>query len=141
MICFGIEFSQFGIKFSKWINDNISKDSFIRLKEKDINYFNGLNNFLSNLNMKFKNIIHQEKNNSYEYTDSLNELGDYEFSDDFNEINDIDSEENWKNDKYNIHEKCYYIKENDYKNYGMNHIGYKREREKYDSDDSSDESL
>ena len=140
MICFGIEFSERSIKFSKWINDNISQKSYIKLKENDINYFNGLDTFLSNLNMKFpKKIINQEKNNSHEYADSLNEIGDYEFSEDNNERNDNDSEESWEKDKYNIDEKYYYIKENNYTNYGMNHIGNKREREKNDSDDRKDD--
>ena len=99
MICFGVEFSKRGIQFSKWINDNISHKSYIKLKENDINYFNGLNTFLSDLNKKFsKNIINQEKNNSYEYIDSLNEIGVYELTDDYNEINDNDSEESWEKD-------------------------------------------
>ena len=42
MICFGIEFSERRIQFSKWINDNISQKSYIRLKENDTNYFKGL---------------------------------------------------------------------------------------------------
>ena len=137
MICFGIEFSQYDIQFSKWINDNISQKSYIRLKENDINYFNGLNTFLTKLN-------NQEIINEYEheYSDSLNEIGDYEFIDDYNLMNDIYSEESWEKEKdiykYNIDEKYSNTKENDYKNYGMNHIGYKRYREKYDSDDNSD---
>ena len=139
MICFGIEFSERNIKFSKWINDNISNDSFIRLKENDKNYFKGLDTFLSNLNMKFpKNIINQEINNSNKYEDSLNEIGDYEFSDDNNDINDDDSEESWEKDKYNFDEKYSNIKESDYSNYGINHIGNKRYRESYDSDDNKD---
>ena len=137
MICFGIEFSQYDIQFSKWINDNISQKSYIRLKENDINYFNGLNTFLTKLN-------NQEIINEYEheYSDSLNEIGDYEFIDDYNLMNDIYNEESWEKEKdiykYNIDEKYSNTKENDYKNYGMNHIGYKRYREKYDSDDNSD---
>ena len=140
MICFGIEFSEKNIKFSKWINDNISNDSFIRLKENDKNYFKGLDTFLCNLNMKFpKNIINQEINNSNKYEDSLNEIGDYEFSDDNNDINDDDSEESWEKDKYNFDEKYSNIKESDYSNYGINHIGYKRYRERYDSDDNKED--
>ena len=137
MICFGIEFSQYDIQFSKWINDNISQKSYIRLKENDINYFNGLNTFLTKLN-------NQEIINEYEheYSDSLNEIGDYEFIDDYNLMNDIYSEESWEKEKdiykYNIDEKYSNTKENYYKNYGMNYIGYKRYREKYDSDDNSD---
>ena len=140
MICFGIEFSERSIKFSNWINDNISQKSYIKLKENDINYFNGLDTFLSNLNMKFpKKIINQEKNNSHEYADSLNEIGDYEFLVDNNERNDNDSEESWEKDKYNTEEKYSYIKENNYTNYEMNHIGNKRYREKNDSDDRKDD--
>jgi len=135
MICFGIEFSERNIKFTKWINDNISQNSFIRLKENDINYFDGLNTFLSNLNMLFsKKINNQEKNNLYEYADSINEIEDYEYIDDYNLINDNDSEESWEKDKNNSYEKYSYIKENDNNSYGFDTILYKRYRKKYDSD-------
>ena len=140
MICFGIEFSERNIKFTKWINDNISQNSFIRLKEKDINYFDGLNTFLSNLNKLFsKNKNNQEKNNLNEYADSLNEIEDYEYIDDYNLINDNDSEESWEKDKNNSYEKYSYIKENDNNSYGFNKILYKRYKKKYDSNGSSDE--
>ena len=138
MICFGIEFSKYGIQFSKWINDNISKESYIILKENDINYFNGLNTFLTNLNNK--KIINEYE---YEYSDPSNEIEDYEFMDDYNLMNDIYSEESWEKEKdiykYNIGANNSNSKENDYKNYGMNHIGYKRYREKYDSYDNSED--
>jgi regulator of telomere elongation helicase 1 len=140
MICFGNEFSQYGIKFSKWINDNISKKSFIKLKENDRDYFEGLKTFLNNLKVKFpKKLISQEENNSNKYTDSLNEIEDYDFSDDNNEIDDKDIEKIWEKDKYNIDEKYSYIKENDYKSYDINQIGNKRYREKDDSDDNIDD--
>jgi len=146
MICFGIEFSKRGIQFSKWINDNISQKSFIKLKENDINYFNGLKTFLSNLRIKFPTkLINQEENKSDKYDDYLNKIGDYEILDEFNEIsdndNDNDSEESWEKDKNNIDENYSYIKENDFKNYRLNYnyIRNKRYREKFNSDDNDDE--
>lgn len=144
MICFGIDFSRRGIHFSKWINDNISQNSFIRLKENDINYFNGLESFLTNLNKEYsKYLINQEKNNLNEYEDYLNEILDYEFSDDNNDIIDNDNyngiKENLEKDKSNTNEKDNYIKEYDYKDYGLNLMGYKRNREKNDNDDNEDD--
>ena len=51
MICFGIEFS-YNIRYlSKWITNNLSnKTSILRLKENNIEYYNGIKEFLSNKN-------------------------------------------------------------------------------------------
>ena len=57
MICFGLDFSEKNINFSRWIKDNISFCSFIKLRENDTKYYNHLSDFLDNLRAKYSNKI------------------------------------------------------------------------------------